>query len=142
MCSQHPALHYIESLRDSEVVVIDDPHALADYPMPKVLVADAITADHVSSLVDRGIFGFVAPNAGTGELAAAVLCARVEMVALPHDYAMTAFDALSGADSRPAETGEMLTRRERDVLRLLGRGISNKAIGTALQISNTRRSFT
>src|ERR671916_749911 len=77
-------------------------------------------------------WGLVPPDAPPEELAAAISAAAQGLIVLPKPLTAR---LLQGFATSVEELPEPLTAREREVLELLGRGLSNRLIGQELHIS-------
>jgi DNA-binding NarL/FixJ family response regulator len=104
------------------------------------LVAFAVSeVDHVIlACAEAGISGYVAPTGSEQDLIAAIGSAlRGELYCSPR-IAHLLFRRVGALSARlvGAPEAEPLTRRERQILDLVGDGMSNKEIGRALRISN------
>lgn len=109
------------------------------HPDVSVLVLTTVIDDHlVLEAIHQGARGYVVKEVDTSELVRAIRAvSRGE----------SAFDSRSaaamvrGIHAESAAENRQLTDREHDVLRLLARGLSNRAIGKQLFISETTAKF-
>lgn len=109
------------------------------HPGSSVLVLTTVIDDHlVLEAIHKGARGYVVKEVDTSELVRAIRAvSRGE----------SAFDSRSaaamvrGINAETAGGSRHLTEREQDVLRLLARGLSNRAIGKQLFISETTAKF-
>lgn len=109
------------------------------YPDVSVLVLTTVIDDRlVLEAIHKGARGYVVKEVDTSELVRAIRAvSRGE----------SAFDSRSaaamvrGINAETAGENRKLTEREQDVLRLLSRGMSNRAIGKHLFISETTAKF-
>ncbi len=79
----------------------------------------------------RGASGAILRGADAGTLRAALLSVIRGLVVLEHGFG----SLLPAPETRPAAPAEAFTPRERQVLALLARGLSNRDIADALEIS-------
>ena len=77
----------------------------------------------------------ISPDAPPEEIGAAVAAVARGLVVLPRALSERLLQGPAVFGGAVEELAESLTAREREVLELLGRGLSNKMIARALQIS-------
>src|SRR5512135_20834 len=110
----------------------------ADYPAVRVLILTAYDDDpYVFALLRAGADGYVLKNADSADLVRAVKSVAAGGRVL--DPAITGKVVAQMTSGRPAAAQgqiEPLSERELDVLRLAGKGYTNKAIGVELNISD------
>ena len=111
----------------------------SSYPEVAVLVLTTVIDDHlVLQAIHNGARGYVVKEVDTSELVRAIRALS---------RGQTAFDARSEAamvrsiNASAANDARQLTTREREVLELLARGLSNRDIGRQLYISETTAKF-
>ena len=112
---------------------------LSAYPDVAVLVLTTVIDDQlVLDAIHNGARGYVVKEVDTSELVRAIRAVS---------QGDSAFDSRSaaamvrGINAAPLAESRQLTRREREVLKLLARGLSNRAIGRQLYISETTAKF-
>ena len=103
-------------------------------PAARVIVLTSFTDDaKLLPAVQAGAAGYLLKNAQPQEIARAVRAAAAGEALLDPGVAARLLDSIAAP---PGEApGESLTRREREVLGLLGRGFSNKRIALELGIA-------
>ncbi len=110
----------------------------AAYPGVRVLILTAYDDDpYVLALLRAGADGYILKNAGPDELVRAVKDVSAGgMVLSPDVAARVVAQMTAGRPAAAQEQVEPLSDRELDVLRLAGQGLTNKAIGHTLGISD------
>ena len=107
-----------------------------------VTMTSFIEEDKVTAALEAGASGYVLKDAEAEEVAAAVRAAFAGEVHLDPAVARLLAQRMRQRKSPNESTAEPLTDREKDVLNLLGQGMSNKEIGTALFITErTARTY-
>jgi DNA-binding NarL/FixJ family response regulator len=112
-----------------------------EHPEVEVLALTSfIEEDKVTAALEAGASGYLLKDAEADEVAAAIRAAHAGEVHLDPAVARLLAERMRRRDT-PSEV-EPLTDRERDVLRLVGQGMSNKEIATALFITErTARTY-
>jgi DNA-binding NarL/FixJ family response regulator len=109
-------------------------------PSAKIVAFAVSEIDHlVLACAEAGIAAYVPPDGSEQDLVTAVEYAlRGEFYCSPRigGLLLRRIAALSAQTERPAEQAS-LTRRERQILGLVGEGMSNKEIGRALRIGDS-----
>jgi two-component system, NarL family, response regulator LiaR len=107
-----------------------------------VTMTSFIEEEKVTSALEAGASGYVLKDAEAEEVAAAVRAAYAGEVHLDPAVARLLAQRMRTKKSPEGDLVEPLTDREKDVLRLLGQGMSNKEIGAALFITErTARTY-
>lgn len=106
-----------------------------NYPAIGILILTAYDDDpYVRAVLDAGANGYVLKTASPADIVAAVRDVNEGRSVLDPAIAGKVRDALRGREE--PEAYEALTEREIDVLALTGQGLTNKAIGLQLGISD------
>jgi DNA-binding NarL/FixJ family response regulator len=107
-----------------------------------VTMTSFIEEEKVTSALEAGASGYVLKDAEAEEVAAAVRSAFAGEVHLDPAVARLLAERMRNRKSPENDLAEPLTDRERDVIRLLGQGMSNKDIGATLFITErTARTY-
>ncbi len=129
--------HSTELPGDVLLVEVEDPNeqdwrALADLPIPVVLLLDSTDSASISSALRSGIRGAISWDATPQEIESAVHAVNAGLVVTtPTSLAELLPDPQLFAEELP----EPLSGRELEVLDRLAEGLSNKLIAHALNIS-------
>ena len=94
-----------------------------------VTMTSFIEEEKVTAALEAGASGYVLKDAEAEEVAAAIRAAYAGEVHLDPAVARLLAQRMRNRKSPDDELAEPLTEREKDVLRLLGQGMSNKEIG-------------
>jgi len=107
-----------------------------------VTMTSFIEEEKVTAALEAGASGYVLKDAEAEEVATAVRAAYAGEVHLDPAVARLLAQRMRARKAGEDEPVEPLTDREKDVLRLLGQGMSNKEIGSALFITErTARTY-
>lgn len=111
----------------------------AHHPDVKVLILTSFDNDpYIFALLKAGISGYLLKTAGPDELVRAVRTVHRGQSVLGPEIAGRVVEGLASGRLIPTEpdTRETPTERELEVLKLVARGLTNVAIGQALDISD------
>jgi two-component system, NarL family, response regulator YdfI len=108
-----------------------DWQALADLPIPVVLLTDPADSALIGSALRTGIRGAISPEASLEEIESAIIAAHAGLVVMTP----AAIGDLIPQPQFTNEPIESLTEREMEVLDLVAGGLSNKLIAFRLNIS-------
>ncbi|MCW2779240.1 MAG: hypothetical protein JWN17_2965 [Frankiales bacterium] len=108
-------------------------------PAPRVLILTTFDLDeHVSAALRAGASGFVLKDIRADALAEAIRTVHAgEALLAPSVTRRLIEDYLSRAQSKPVRDLRALTGREREVLALIGQGLSNREIAGRLVVAET-----
>ena len=107
-----------------------------------VTMTSFIEEEKVTAALEAGASGYVLKDAEADEVAGAIWAAFAGEVHLDPAVARLLAQRLRARTSSAEDLAEPLTEREKEVLGLLGKGMSNKEIGAALFITErTARTY-
>ena len=120
-------LHDAAASRDAYAAIA------AGFAQPTLLLVDDPHAEIAFAALRAGAAGVLSRRSESAEIVAAIDAVRAGLIVLD----AAARDAAAPlAAAAPAVLAEPLTERERDVLALLARGLSNRRIGERLAIAD------
>jgi NarL family two-component system response regulator LiaR len=112
------------------------PRLKRETPGVRILVLTSfVEDDRLKAAIDAGALGFLLKDSSPAELFRAVRDVYAGKLSL-HPAAARLFVHLPPRAAESASEVNLLTKRERDVLRLVGQGRSNKQIAEALALGN------
>lgn len=108
----------------------------AELPEARILVMTSYTEDDMLvRAIEAGAMGYLLKDASPDVLVSTIQNVFLERMSLPTDMLRKVMGAEQGAQPEPSQ--DALTGREVDVLRCVGRGLSNKEIARELTVSTT-----
>jgi two-component system nitrate/nitrite response regulator NarL len=110
-------------------------HVTGDTAVPIVALGVPDDEHTVVTFAELGVLGFVEREAAVGEVVSSLLSAARRQASFPPRVATTLLRRISSAAERRASgDASALTIRERQIVQLIARGLSNKEIATRLFI--------
>lgn len=112
------------------------------YPDVRVVALTALNdARAVQEALRAGFSGYLTKDTAVPQLVSAIQAARDGQIVMPPQLARRAAGAISTEEVEAGLLAQQLTRREREILTMLVRGLSGEEIAAGLHISpNTVRS--
>jgi DNA-binding NarL/FixJ family response regulator len=101
-----------------------------------VAIAVAEVEKEVLACAAAGVSGFVSRDGTIKDVVMAVQCAMRDELVCSRRTAALLFGRVTALSSHRSELADELTRREQEIVPLLGQGMSNKDIARALRIQN------
>lgn len=138
MANQHRDLDAV--FLDLEMPEMDGRSVLDEFVrqhanLPVIILSSSESADDVRQALASGALGYVPKSAGAKTLLAALHFVLEGNVYVPPLLIVPGPVPTAVARATPDATSHRLTERQIEVLRLLERGLSNKEIGLALDLS-------
>jgi DNA-binding NarL/FixJ family response regulator len=111
-----------------------------DFPSARVIVMDLLPANEdIVDFVTVGVAGFLMKDASLDEVASTIRSVAAGREVLPAQMTSRLFSELAreaiSKGGEAAREAVRMTPREREVIDLISEGLSNKAMGTRLEIS-------
>lgn len=144
-----PLHRYLQSSRDWMILVIDPSvegcggikgiaRLRRTYPWLRIaVISDACGRDMILRVLGAGAHGFVSTDSSMEEIVLTFRAAIEGHIHVPDDIADIT-NALTSRQPNPDDqVNSDLTERQRDVVRLMSQGYSNKEIGRALHIAES-----
>ena len=104
-----------------------------------VLVAMDDSPESFIAAVKQGALGYVLREASAAEVSSAIRAVAAGEAVCPAKFTRLLFEAVAGQPSEPATSTDSerprLTRREQELIPLIGRGLTNKEIANMLNVS-------
>jgi two-component system response regulator DevR len=123
-----------DSLRVAAQITKDNPDA-------RIIVMDLFPVhEEIREFVNAGVAGFVLKDASFDEFVGTIRSVADGKKVLPQQMAESLFSQIAKAAAGPDDTRTLddvrMTRREREVIELIGEGLSNKEIAKRLNIAS------
>ena len=112
-----------------------------EHPESKIIVMDLFPVhEEIREFVNAGVAGFVLKDASFDEFVATIRSVAGGKKVLPPQMAESLFSQIAKAADGPDDARTLddvrMTRREREVIELIGEGLSNKEIAKRLNIAS------
>ncbi len=113
---------------------------LRDFPNARIIVMDLLPAhEELQEFVSAGVCGFIMKDARLDVVLNTIRSVASGLKVLPDQMTATLFSEIAKElvtrGASPEHEGVRMTPREREVIDLVAEGLSNKAIGSELDIS-------
>ena len=114
---------------------------IKENPAAKIIVMDLFPVhEEIREFVNAGVAGFVQKDASFDEFVATIRSVAEGKKVLPPQMAESLFSQIAKATDGPEDERTLddvrMTRREREVIELIGEGLSNKEIAKRLNIAS------
>jgi DNA-binding NarL/FixJ family response regulator len=114
---------------------------IKENPAAKIIVMDLFPVhEEIREFVNAGVAGFVQKDASFDEFVATIRSVAEGKKVLPPQMAESLFSQIAKAADGPEDERTLddvrMTRREREVIELIGEGLSNKEIAKRLNIAS------
>lgn len=107
-------------------------------PQTRIIALTSFPEDDlIQRALEAGVLGYLLKNVGSSELAAAIRAAHAGKATLAPEATL----ALMQRATRPPAPGHNLSPREREVLKLMAKGLTNRQIADALVVSSSTADF-